>query len=124
MAEMILVRRDEYDRLCAAAEDLEDLLAYDRAMLALRSGDEELVPEAIADRLIDSESPLRVYRQWREMTQEDLARQAGVSRVLVAEIERGAKTGSVETLRRLASVLQVTIDDLLPVDRSDDRPGI
>lgn len=112
MNEMVTIPRDEYDRLLAAAEDLADLQTYDRAKAALSTGEDELIPADYANRLLNGESPLRVYRELRGMTQAVLAKKAGVNRVTVAEIEIGRKQGSVATLRSLAGALGVGLDDL------------
>jgi len=112
MNEMVTIPRDEYDRLRAAAEDLADLQSYDRAMAGLAAGEDELIPEAYANRLLNGESPLRVYRDLRDLTQVALAEKAGVNRVTIAEIETGRKQGSVATLRALAQALGIALDDL------------
>jgi DNA-binding XRE family transcriptional regulator len=112
MSDMVTIPREEYDRLRAAAEDLADLQAYDRATAALAAGDDEMIPAAAVNRLLEGESPLRVYRDLRGYTQAALAGQAGVNRVTVAEIETGRKQGSVATLRALAGALGVSLDDL------------
>jgi DNA-binding XRE family transcriptional regulator len=112
MNEMVTIPRAEYDRLRAAAEDLAELQAYDRAKAALAEGEDELIPAEYANRLLNGESPLRVYRDLRGLTQSALAQRSGVNRVTVAEIETGRKQGSVATLRKLAGGLDVTVDDL------------
>lgn len=112
MNEMVTIPRAEYDRLCAAAEDLADLQSFDRARVALAAGEDELIPADHANRLLNGETPLRVYRDLRGLTQAALADRAGVNRVTVAEIETGRKQGSVATLRALAGALGVTLDDL------------
>ncbi|WP_138468580.1 helix-turn-helix transcriptional regulator [Poseidonocella sp. HB161398] len=113
MNEMVTIPREEYDRLRAAAEDLADLQAHDRAMSGLAAGEEELIPADFANRLLNGESPLRVYRDLRGLTQAELAANAGVGRVTVAEIETGRKQGSAGTLHALAGALGITVDDLL-----------
>jgi mRNA interferase RelE/StbE len=113
MADTITITRDEYDRLRHAAEDLEDLRAYDRAKTRLASGEDELVPAEFARRIVAGESPLRVFRDWRGLTQARLAELAHVNRVQIADIEAGRKTGSVETVKRLAEALGVTVDELV-----------
>ncbi len=90
-----------------------DLQAYDRAMAALAAGEDELVPEPFASRLMAGESPLRVYRDLRTMTQSALAERASIHRVTIAEIETGRKQGSVASLRKLADALGVGLDDLV-----------
>ncbi len=112
MNEMVTIPRDEYDRLRAAAEDLADLQAFDRAVAGLKSGENELIPADYVNRLLNGESALRVYRDLRGLTQAALAKQAGVNRVTVAEIETGRKQGSVATLRALAGALGVSLDDI------------
>lgn len=109
MNEMITITRDEYDRLREAAEDLADIEAYHRA---IAEGGES-IPAEYVNRMIDGESPVRVYRDLRGLTQTALAAASGVNRVQIADIESGRKTGSVETLRKLAEALRVTIDDLV-----------
>jgi mRNA interferase RelE/StbE len=93
MNEMVTIPREEYDRLRAAAEDLADLQSYDRVKAALAVGADELIPSDYANRLLDGENPLRVYRDLRSLTRANLAEKAGVNRVTVAEIETGRKKG-------------------------------
>lgn len=109
MNEMITIPRAEYDRLREAAEDLADLQAYEKAIAA----GEESIPADAVDRLIDGESPLRVFRDLRGLTQSALSAASGVNRVQIADIEAGRKSGSVETFRKLADALHVSIDDLV-----------
>ncbi|MFA7505273.1 MAG: helix-turn-helix transcriptional regulator [Burkholderiaceae bacterium] len=110
---MVKITRGEYDRLFAATEELEELRAYDRAMARHASGEEELIPAAFVDRLLAGETPLRVYRDLRGLTQQQLADAAGVNRVQIADIEAGRKAGSIGTVRKLAEALGLTIDDLV-----------
>ena len=112
MGEMITIPAAEYQALLGAATNLADLTAHDRAMAAIARGDEELVPEEFAKRLIAGESPLRVWRELRGLTQTELAAASGVNRVQIANIESGVKTGSVATLRKLADAVGVGLDDL------------
>jgi DNA-binding XRE family transcriptional regulator len=113
MGEMITIPLDEYKALKLAAEDFADLSAYDRAMSALSRGEEELIPSEYAKRMLDGESPLRVWRDFRGLTQVALSELSGVNRVQIADIEAGRKTGSIDTVRKLADALNVTIDDLV-----------
>ena len=55
---------------------------------------------------------MRVWPELRGLTQAALATASGVNRVQIANIESGAKTGSVATLRKLADALGVGLDDL------------
>lgn len=44
MAKMVTISRADHDRLRVAAEDCNDLQAFDRAQTALVLGEEELIP--------------------------------------------------------------------------------
>lgn len=109
MNEMVTIRKDEYQRLKEAAEDLADIIAYDRAM---RDAGES-IPSAYVRRMVEGESPVRVFRDLRGLTQAQLSEMSGVNRVQIADIESGRKSGSVETVRKLAQALGVTVDDLV-----------
>ena len=108
MNEMVTITREEYDRLREAADDLADIEAFDRA----KADGEESIPDEFVGRILDGESPVRVYRDLRQLSQARLAELAGVHRVTVAEIETGRKNGSVATLRAIATALGVGMDDL------------
>jgi DNA-binding XRE family transcriptional regulator len=113
MGGMVTIPLDEYKSLKMAVEELADLRAYDRAMAALDRSEDELIPADQAQRMIAGESPLRVWREYRGLTQTALAQASSVNRVQIVNIETGDKNGSVETLRKLADVLGITIDDLI-----------
>lgn len=104
-----------YRRLLALAEDAEDIAAADRAMGELARGEDEIVPGDIAHRLLAGENPLRVWREHRGLTQEELAAAAGVGKSYVSQIEAKKKPGSVAVLQRLAGALGLDLDDLAPV---------
>ena len=107
------IPREENERLLAVAEDARDTAAVARFRARLAAGEEELVPAAVAERLLAGESPVRVWREHRGLTQSGLARASGVHRVVVADIEAGRKGGSVRSVKALAAVLGVRIDDLV-----------
>ena len=109
MNDMITIPRAEYDRLREAAEDLADLQAYERA----RAAGGQSIPADAVQRMIEGESPLKVFRELRDLSQVGLARNSGVNRVQIADIEAGRGKGSVDTLKKLADALSVTIDDLV-----------
>lgn len=114
MTETVTLTRAEHEALLNRIEELEDLVAAKRALDALASGAEEAVPVAVVKRLIAGEHPLRVWREYRDLGVRELARQAGTSASYGSAIERGGKQGSADVLRRMAGVLRVTMDDLMP----------
>lgn len=74
---MVTIPREEYVKLREAAEELADIEAYDRAM----SDPGEAIPADYVRRMVEGESPLRVFRDLRGLTQMGLAERANVNRV-------------------------------------------
>ena len=104
-------------RKMEAAEDNADRAAVAAFRRKLAAGEEELVPSGIVDRLLGGENRVRVWREHRGLTSKSLADQAGLAQGFVSQIETGRRDGTVDTLRKLADVLRVTIDDLIsPVE--------
>jgi len=102
----------DYERLVAAAEEARDIEAFDAARRRLSASEDELMPAAYANRLIDGENPVRVWREYRGRSAKDLAVQADVSAPYLSQIENGQRDGTFETMKKIAAALNVTLDDL------------
>ena len=112
----VTITRDEWDRLRRSAEELEDLRAGLAAQRAVATGAEETLPAAVANRLMDrGESPLRVWREYRDLSPAALAERSGLSEAQIADIERegAAVDAPLQSYLRLAEALGVDIDDLV-----------
>ncbi|MHC1999554.1 helix-turn-helix domain-containing protein [Methylobacterium sp. CM6241] len=110
---LVLIPEAEYAALVAAAEDAADNAAFDRIEKRLASGEEELIPSDIVDRLLDGENRVRVWREHRGMSAKQLAEKAGIAKPFLSQIETGKREGTVDTLRKIADALSLTIDDLV-----------
>lgn len=110
---MATINADEYERLTALAEAASDIAAYDRARAAIDAGADEMIPSVSADRLMNGENAVRVYREMRGMSQATLANAVGVSQPDIAGIEAGRKEPSLQVLRGLVDALGVSADDLI-----------
>ena len=108
---LVVLPEMEYESLVAAAEDAADAAAVERFHRRMATG-EELVPAAVADRILDGENRTRVWREHRGLTAAALAQAAGLDPVQVEDIERGRPDLTVDTLRRLAVALNLSLDDL------------
>lgn len=113
-ADTVTLNRADWTALHEVFEDTADSARIAQAMAALTAGETEAVPLEVAKRLMMGETPLRVWREYRGLTQANLSAQAGVSIPYISEIERGAKPGSLVTLHKLARCLRLTLDDLVP----------
>jgi len=113
--EYAVVPYEDYRRLLELAENAEDIRAGDEARRALAAGEDELLPAEVVDRLLRGDvHPVRVWREYRGMTQEALAGAAGISKSYLSLIESGRKRGSLQVLERIARALRLDLDDILP----------
>lgn len=72
---------------------------------------QEIFPAAIAARLRTGESSIRVFREYRKLTQKELAALTGVTDNYISMLERGAKRNpSHKMLKAIAGVLRVPQD--------------
>jgi len=99
----------EIENLISKLEDAQDRLALDEALRE----NEEKIPGALVSRMVAGEAPLRVFRQYRGLTQQALADAAKLYKTTISELETGRKDGSIKTIARIAKVLNIDIDDLV-----------
>ena len=95
------------------AEDLVDMQAIAEFKAAEEQGGGEAIPHDFMKVLINADSPLIAWREYRGFSQNQLAKISGVNRIQIGDIEDRGKTGSVVTLKKLAAALDIQVDDLL-----------
>jgi len=111
--EVAILPRKDYEALVAkAAEADEDagtarLIARARKEIAAGAS---LLPKDVVDRLADGENPVRVLREWKDMTQTELSFRTHISQSHISDIESGRRTGTPATLRSIATALKVPLD--------------
>lgn len=106
----VVVRYEFWQDLLERAEDAEAARADDRAKA---EAGQETAPIAVADALLAGQNPIRVWRDYRGLTQEQLAQAAGVRRAYIAQLESGRRRGSTKVLARIALALGVEVQDLI-----------
>lgn len=111
--EWVVVPYQEYLRLVEKAEMLQDVQDYDSVKTALANGGEELLPEKMVNAFLEGENPIKVWREYRGLTQQALAEAAKISVPYLSQLETGKRKGSLEVLSAIAGALHVTLDDLV-----------
>lgn len=94
----------------SALEDARDLAAFKAARAATHG--EESFPRTVVDRLLDGENTIKVFREWRGLTQAALAMQAGTQPAYISQLETGVREPGKKLTPRLADALGVDADDL------------
>lgn len=104
---------DEYLKLLEQAEMLEDIRDYDMAKAEIERGEDELIPAEVVYAILDRENPIKVWREYRGLTQQQLADTAGISKPYLSQIETGKRTGTTEILSAIAKALNVSLDEVV-----------
>jgi len=110
---MVIISEDEYERLLDIEQMAADVVAVDDIRKKILAGEEELIPADMVKRMVEGESPIRVWREHRGLSAAALAEMAGITQPFLSQIEGGKREGTVSTLRKIADALRVTIDDLV-----------
>ena len=116
--ETVTVSRGDWTQLLSQLEDALDRAAVvERRRHEVRKGKlaarRDYLTAGEARRLLEGESPVKVWREKRGRSQRELAATAGVAAGYLADIETRRKPGSVLAVAKLAKALQVSIEDLL-----------
>ncbi len=115
--EVAILPRAEYEALVAKAAEADEDAGTARIVARARkeiAAGAPLFPKAVADRLAGGENPVRVLRDWRDMTQLNLSFKTNISQSHISDIENGRRTGTTATLRAIATALDVPLDLLVP----------
>ena len=116
---LITVGEEEYAlipmRLLKAMEDLEDLEDELLAARAAQRHDPQAptVPGEVVHAMVGGAHPVRAWREYRGLTQEELACRTGTSKAYISHIERGLRQPALTLTRALAAALGAPLDVLV-----------
>jgi len=117
-AEMVLLTRAEFDAMVEALneaeEDAADAEIYRVRKADLDAGYDVVLPVEVSARCRKGESLLRAVRNWRGMTQAEVAEKTGFTQGYLSDLEAGKREGTAQTLRMIAKALE--IDPVMLVD--------
>lgn len=108
--EVAILPREEYEALLELVNEAEEDEGTARVIDRVMAANEPTFPLEVANRVADGENPVRVFREWRGLTQVELASRAGLSQGHVSDIEGGRRIGTVAVLRQIADALGVPLD--------------
>jgi DNA-binding XRE family transcriptional regulator len=109
----VALTRAAYEKLVEAAEDAADLRAIAQFERRLAAGEEEFVPSEMVDRILAGENRVRVWREHRGLSVSALAEKAGIAQPYLSQIETGKREGTLQTMKKIADALKLTVDDLI-----------
>jgi len=113
MADTATLSPIDYEVLTELVADASDLVDTNAVKADLAAGETEAFPFELAERLLNGDHPITVFREYRGITVHRLAEMAGVLPSCLLEIENAHKPGSLDTMAKVAAVLRVPLDLLV-----------
>lgn len=113
--ELAVLPKAEYEHLLALSqsEDAGTARIVRRARAAVADGQDIVLPKAVVDRLAAGENPIRVIREWRDMTQLEITFRTDVSQSYLSDLENGRRRGTADVLAKIARALKVPLELLV-----------
>jgi DNA-binding XRE family transcriptional regulator len=122
--EVAIVPRAEYERLRDLAREAEEDIGTARLVARAKkeiAGGAPVLPMAIVDRLAGGGNPIRVLRQFRDFTQDELATAVGITQNYLSDLETGKRKGPLALHRRFADALGVPLELLSTIAVSEQE---
>ena len=114
--EVAILPRKDYEALAAKAAEADEDLGTARLVARARKeivAGALLIPKAVVDRIAKGENPLRVLREWRDVSQLYLSFKADIGQGYLSDLENGRRKGTAAVWKRIAKVLDVPLDLLV-----------
>jgi hypothetical protein len=114
--EVAILPRKEYEALVVKAAEADEDAGMARLVRRVRSeiaAGAPLLPKHVVDRLAQGKNPVRVLREWRDVTQLYLSFKTNLSQGYISDVETGRRKGMAAALRRIADTLKVPLDLLV-----------
>ncbi len=93
-------------------EAIQDIMDAREVRARIDAG-EETFPAEVAEKIAAGVNPVKVFRQYRGLSQGALAAEAGITQAMVSEIETGVRNGGMKSMKGLAKALDLDMDDLI-----------
>ncbi|MER8897177.1 helix-turn-helix transcriptional regulator [Mesorhizobium sp. M0676] len=107
--ELVVIPKADYEALLHAAEeaveDAADVAIYDERKAELKT--EKLLPAEVTMDILRGSSRLKALRNWRKLTQAELADAIGVSQGFLSDLESNRRKPSAQTSTMLVKALDV-----------------
>jgi len=110
--EWVVLPYEEYLKLIEQAELLEDIRDFDNINAAIERGEEELIPAEVLNAILDGKNPIKVWREYRGLTQQQLAAMAGISKPYLSQLETSKRIGTTDVLSAIAKALDLSLEEV------------
>ena len=108
-----VIPMSDYNAMLKSVENTQDIADIEQFRKDLASGKEEMIPSAFAERLIFGENPYLVWREYRQLTLQNISDATGINVATLSRIENNKRDPSIKYLKAIAAALRVEVNDLI-----------
>ena len=111
--EWAVIPYKEFKIIQETIEDAEDIRDIEKNLKAIEGNTEIAVPGEITFAVIDGASPIRVWREYKKIKLNELAKKVGISASYLSQIENKKRNPTIDTIKLIASALGIEVDLLI-----------
>jgi len=103
----------EFEVIWEAIEDVEDIRDIEKNLRRIQQNKETVIPGEITFAILDGGNPIRVWREYKKIKLNELAKIVGISASYLSQIENGKRNPTIDTLKLIATALKVDSEALI-----------
>lgn len=105
----VVVPFDEYQELVKLKKyNLTDEQLYLEGVSKI----EEYFSGELVVKVLNGENPIKTYREYRNFSQDQLAKKIGKTKQYISSLEKNERKGTISTLKKIALELNIDLDML------------
>lgn len=98
----------EYQTILETLEDIIDIQTIEKS----QQDKSERFPLALVQAIANGEHAIKVFREYRKLSQTQLAKYVNVSRQYISQLENNERVGTTKILKAIAKALALDLDDI------------
>jgi len=111
--EWAVIPYKEFEVIQKAIEDAEDIRDIEENLRGIQKNKEAVIPGEITFAILDGGNPIRVWREYKKIKLNELAKIVGISASYLSQIENGKRNPTIDTLKLIATALRVDPEVLI-----------
>ena len=111
--EWAIIPYGEFIKIKELLENAEDIKDIEVNLKAIEENREIVVPGEVTFAIVDGTHPIRAWREYKNMRINELAKRVGISGSYLSQIENGKRNPTIETLKTIASALEIEPEMLI-----------
>ena len=111
--EWAIIPYKEFELIQEAIEDAEDICDIEENLKAIHEDKEIVIPGEITFAILDGGNPIRVWREYKKIKLNELAKKVGISASYLFQIENGKRNPTIDKLKLIAATLEVAPELLI-----------